>query len=177
LKLNGSEPLSNLKVSTQNSNITIFYYVEFNTTLRRVMISYSVEGQGKQALNLGIGSLEGTWSGIDWSVISTRVGANVFMTEGKDWTISKDGTIVVTGVTGNVSIIHWGFFENGLSTSNLPFYQQHSVAIVTAAAVTVTIVFAVAIKVRNRGQSSEVVLTKDSKMTRRFKEQNTNEET
>lgn len=164
LQLNGSAPLNDFRISTQNSNVTVFYYTEFNTTLRRVLLRYTVEGQGKQTLNLGIGTLQGTWSGIDWSVVSARAGNNVFMTEGEDWTISKDGTIVVTGVTGNVSIIHWGFFENNLSNSDLPFYQQHSVAILIAVAVTVTVIVAVAIKVKNVDQLSEGELTKNSKL-------------
>jgi hypothetical protein len=159
LQINGSAPLSDFRISTQNSNVSVFYYTEFNTTLRRVLLRYTVEGQGKQILNLGISSLQGTWSGIDWSVVSARAGNNVFMTEGEDWTISKDGTIAVTGVTGNVSIIHWGFFENSLLDSELPFYQQHSVAIIIAVSVTVTVIAAVAIKVRKGDQLSEGELT------------------
>jgi hypothetical protein len=159
LQINGSAPLNNFEISTQNSNVSVFYYTEFNTTLRRVLLRYTVEGQGKQILNLGISSLQGTWSGIDWSVVSARAGNNVFMTEGEDWTISKDGTIAVTGVTGNVSIIHWGFFENSLLDSELPFYQQHSVAIIIAVSVTVTVIAAVAIKVRKGDQLSEGELT------------------
>jgi hypothetical protein len=162
LHLNGSEQLNNFKISTQNSNVTVFYYTEFNTTLRRVLLRYTVEGQGKQILNLGIGSLQGTWSGIDWSVVTH---GNVFMTEGEDWNISEDGTMVVTGATGNVSIIHWGFFENSLSNSEFPFYQQHSVAIVIAVAVTVTVIVAVAIKAKKQDQLSEGELTKNSTMT------------
>jgi hypothetical protein len=152
LHLNGSQPLANFKISTQNSNVTIFSYLAFNTTLQSALLRYVVEGQGKQILNLGLGSQEGEWTGADWSVVT---GNNVFMAEGEGWTISNDGTLIVTGATGNVSIVHWGFFENSLPSSNLPFYQQHSVAIVIAMVVAVTIIVAIVIKVKSKGHSGE----------------------
>jgi hypothetical protein len=152
LHLNGSQPLANFKISTQNSNVTIFSYLAFNTTLQSALLRYVVEGQGKQILNLGLGSQEGEWTGADWSVVT---GNNVFMAEGEGWSISHDGTIVITGATGNVSIVHWGFFENSIPSSNLPFYQQHSVAIVIAMVVAVTIIVAIVIKVKSKGHSGE----------------------
>lgn len=152
LRLNRSQPLENFKISTQNSNVTIFSYLAFNTTLQSARLRYVVEGQGKQILNLGLSSQEGEWTGVNWSVIT---GNNVFMAEGEGWSISHDGTLVVTGATGNVSIVHWGFFENSISSSNLPFYQQHSVAIVIAMVVSVTIIVAIVIKVKSKEHSGE----------------------
>jgi len=152
LRLYGSQPLDNFKISTQNSNVTIFSYLAFNTTLQSALLRYATEGQGKQILNLGLGSQEGEWSSIDWSVITNN---NVFIAEGEGWTISHDGTIVITGAAGNVSIVHWGFFENSIPSSNLPFYQQHSVAIVIAMVVAVTIIVAIVIKVKSKGHSGE----------------------
>lgn len=152
LRLNGSQSLENFKISTKNSNVTIFSYLAFNTTHQSARLRYVVEGQGKQILNLGLSSQEGEWTGVDWSVIT---GNNVFMAEGEGWSISHDGTLVVTGATGNVSIVHWGFFENSISNSNLPFYQQHSVAIVIAMVVAVTIIVAIVIKVKSKEHSGE----------------------
>jgi len=152
LRLNRSQPLENFKISTQNSNVTIFSYLAFNTTLQSARLRYAVEGKGKQIFNLGLGSQEGEWSGTDWSVIT---GNNVFMAEGEGWTISNDGTLVVTGAAGNVSIVHWGFFENSLPSSNLPFYQQHSVAIVIVMVGAVTIIVAIVIKVKSKRHSGE----------------------
>ncbi len=152
LRLNRSQPFENFKISTQNSNVTIFSYLAFNTTLQSARLRYAVEGKGKQIFNLGLGSQEGEWSGTDWSVIT---GNNVFIAEGEGWTISNDGTLIVTGATGNVSIVHWGFFENSLPSSNLPFYQQHSVAIAAAMVVAITVIVAIVIKVKSRGHSGE----------------------
>jgi hypothetical protein len=152
LRLNRSQPLENFKISTQNSNVTIFSYLAFNTTLQSARLRYAVEGKGEQIFNFGLVSQGGEWSGVDWSVIT---GNNVFMAEGEGWTISHDGTLIVTGATGNVSIVHWGFFENSLPSSNLPFYLQHSVAIVIVMVVAVTIIVAIVIKVKSKRHSGE----------------------
>ena len=157
LRLNGSQPLANFQVSTQNSNVTIFSYrATNNTSFQSVRLRYAVEGQGKQILNLGLGPEEGgLGSSLEWSVI---VKNNVFSAQGEGWTISHDGTMVVNGANGNVSIVHYGFlgsFGNGLQNSNLPFYQQHSVAIVIAMVVAVTVIVAIVIKVKSKGHSGE----------------------
>ena len=150
LHLNGSQPLANFTFSTQNSNVTIFSYrATNNTSFQSVRLRYAVEGQGKQILNLGLGPEEGgLGSSLEWSVI---VNNNVFLAQGEGWTISHDGTMVVNGASGNVSIVHYGFlgyFGNDLQNSNLPFYQQHSVAIAIATAVAVVVVIAIVIKVK-----------------------------
>jgi hypothetical protein len=96
---------------------------------------------------------------VEWSVI---VGNNVFMAEGEGWSISHDGSMVVTGITGNVSIAHWDFGGNGLSSSNLPFYQQHSVAIATVMAVAIVISLAVVIKIKNRDKLAKNAQVKNA---------------
>lgn len=155
LSLNGLQPLENFKVSAQNSNVTIFSYRAYNTSsFQIVLLRYLVEGQGEQILNLGLGSQGGLSASVEWSVI---VDNSVFIAEGEGWSISHDGSMVVTGVTGNVSIAHWDFgsLGNGLSSSNLPFYQQHSVAIVIAMVVAVTAIVAIVIKVKSKEHSGE----------------------
>jgi hypothetical protein len=157
LRLSGSQPLENFTISTQNSNVTIVSYRTANaTTFRSARLRYVVKGQGKQILNLGLGSEEsGLSASAEWSVIFNN---NIFVSEGNGWDISHNGTMVITGATGNVSIVHYGFlgfYGNIASRSNLPFYEQHSVAIVIALAVAVTVVIAIVIKVKNREHSGE----------------------
>jgi hypothetical protein len=111
-------------------------------------LRYAVEGTGKQILNLGLSPQEaGSDPGVNWSV---TVNNNVFLAEGKGWSISHDGTMIITGGSGNVSIVHYDFFGNGMSNSNLPFYQEHSVAIAIATALAIVAVIAIVIKVKNR---------------------------
>ena len=144
LSMNRSTTLKNFLVSTQNSNITIFSYVSSNLT-QTLRLNYAVVGSGKQVFNFG----QSRGNGIDWTVIHTVHGRTVFLTEGVDWKISSNGTVAVNSVaTGNFSVIRYSF-ANSLSPSNLPFYEQHSVAIATSAAVAIVVVLAVALSIRN----------------------------
>jgi hypothetical protein len=151
LSINGSMPIRNFLVSAQNSNVTIFSYFSFNNTVASLGFVYAVEGKGKQIFNFG---QQSHVNGVDWTVVKTVNRQNVFLTPGTDYTISTNGTIVVNGATGNFSIFHFNFFNNNLNT-NLPFYEQHSVAIATSAAVAIVIVLAVVVAVRNRKYLAE----------------------
>jgi hypothetical protein len=154
LRLTNSHPLENFQISTQNSNATIFSYVTSNNTaFPNVRLRYEVEGQGKQILNLGLGPEE---EGFEWTVSFNGVNIN----EGKNWSISREGTFVITDATGNISIV--GFTFGNITPSNLPFYQQHSIAIAVAIAVVVIVVVAVAIKVTGRKLSAESELGKST---------------
>jgi hypothetical protein len=87
----------------------------------------------------------------------------VFLPEGQEWIISQDGTILVNGASsGNVSIIHWAFFDSSTMDSNLPFYQQHSVALAIIVSLSVVVAVSVVIKVRatKSPKNNEFVTTK-----------------
>ena len=150
LKLDRSQQLGNLTVSAKNSNITITSYRAgsniSNTTVRYAWLRYVSAGQGQQTINLGIAAGEGQL-GLhpEWSVI---VG-NVWLGEGGGWTITPDGTVTVTGAVGNVSIARYSFSSSNGDTSNLPFYERHSVTIATVTMVAATVAIATLIKVRN----------------------------
>jgi hypothetical protein len=163
LRLNGSLPIENLEFSAQNCNITIFSYQAFNTTTFNILLlSYVVEGQGKQILNLGLGSQEGGLSAsAEWSVL---FGTHVFTDEGDGWNLLPGGTLIVTGASENenVTIVHYVFLDSFGNNSNLPFYQQHSVAIIIAVAVAATVIVTVVIKVNSRKNSSESELVKNA---------------
>lgn len=155
LHLARSQPLQNLQISTTNANVTVESYVlsSFNTPSERLNIL--VQGKGRQVVNMGVSAQAGAGSVVNWIVSSN----GTFISNG--WKISRNGTITVTGLTGNLSIIFFGFTSQ-LGNRNEPFYDQHSVAIAVAAALAVTVTAAVAVKVRankhlkgdNRGEIS-----------------------
>ncbi len=145
LRLNASQSSGNLKVSAQNSNITINFYGVGNFLSRRsAFLGYTVKGQGKQTFNLGLNSSQPT-SASEWTVI---VPDSVFLVEGEGWNLLPDDTVVVTAATSNVTIIHYRF--NFPNDSNLPFYQQHSIAIITAIMLAATVATSIIIKVKMR---------------------------
>ena len=158
LQLNGSQTLKNLEFSAQNSNVTIFSYITSNANgIPTVRLRYADEGRGEQILNLGLSPQEaGFDSSAEWTV---TVNNNFFLGEGEGWSISHDGTMTVSGPSGNVNVVHTEYFA---SSSNLPFYQQHSVAIITAMIIAVTVIIAVLIKVKNREHSNESELVKNA---------------
>ena len=160
LKLDRSQQLGNLTVSVKNSTITITSYRSgsniFNTTLRYAWFRYIAEGQGQQILNLGIAAGEGQ-RGLhpEWSVVVD----NVWLGEGEGWAITPDGTVTVTGAVGNVSIARYSFSDSNGDTSNLPFYEHHSVTITTVTIVVATVAIATLIRVRqNRDKPTKALL-------------------
>jgi hypothetical protein len=148
LHLNNSLQLDrlNLTFSAENSNVTITNYRTYNDTYGGVMIRYLVSGQGKQTFYLGPIPKVG-----EWSVNLNRV--YVGLNEG--WTVSPDSTITVTGAITNASLSYYTIpnaFGNP-DSSNMSFYQQHSVVIATLATLTITIAIAVVIWRRNRNKN------------------------
>jgi hypothetical protein len=156
LRLNGSLPIENLEFSAQNCNVTIFSYQEFNVTDFDILfLSYVVEGKGEQILNFGFGSQEGggVSTSAEWNVV---FGTRSLTNEGEGWNLFPNGTLIVTGASENenVTILHYVF--PGSLNSNLPFYQQHSVAIIVAIVVTITVAIAFVIKVRAKEHSGKL---------------------
>ncbi len=148
LRLNRSQPLAVLEISAQNSNVTIFSYTATNNAASpSVRLRYTVVGQGSQTVNLGLSPKIAEFDpGAEWSI---TVNNNVFLAQGQGWTISRDGTITVDDANGTVNIAHTEYFGNN---SNVPFYQQHSVAIAIAAAFVAVVVVAVVVKVKTAGK-------------------------
>ena len=117
--------------------------------MRSSTLRYWVEGQGKQTVNLGLNTSRHT-DASEWTVtIPGPDGKTVFLAEGEGWTLLPDNSVVVTGITGNLSVTHYSGigFPND---SNLPFYSQHSVILITVVSVAVAVAIAVAIKVKVR---------------------------
>jgi len=141
LQIQGSQSLEYLSFSAQNCNVTIASYHSSIYSLNVAILNYLVQGKGKQIINMGTGSQ----SVAEWSVFYL----NRVLSNGDNWRVSQNGTVIVNGLAGNVTILYYGFM-GGENTSNLPFYVQHSVAIVSAVAVAVTVVVAVAIKVKTK---------------------------
>ena len=128
LRLDYSQPLEKLEVSTQNSNVTVISYRTFNATLRGALLTYAVEGQGKQAFNIGLPLSEG-----EWSVLLE----GDFKGEGDGWHVAPDATLTITDAKSTATIWYLGYPED-FDFADTPFYLQHSIAIATAVALAIT---------------------------------------
>ena len=72
-----------------------------------------MDGLGRQTVNLGLNVSKPT-SSVEWSVtIPGPDGKTVFLAENEGWKLLPDNTVVVTGITGN------------LSSSALQFWCKH----------------------------------------------------
>ena len=153
LALNDSGTLGNLTVSAKNSSITIYTYyssLNFSQFRRTAMVRYWADGQGEQVFNLGVNATSAS-SSSGWSVIvplrADGTGSN-FLAEGRGWQLLSDNTVVVDGLTGNITIAYFGFAQS--TDSNQPFTAQHSVALATIIVVAVTIAITALISYRTR---------------------------
>jgi hypothetical protein len=154
LHLNKSKLLESFEISAQNSNVTIISYETANNSeVQSATLRCGVVGHGEQILNFGLGSGGGE---LDWSISvnGTDIGGSV----GQGWNVSHNGTVVVNGQTGELNIVRYDYF---VSNSNQPFYQQHSVAIVTVVIIAITVIIAVAIKITTREHSNDDELVKN----------------
>jgi hypothetical protein len=136
--------IGDLKISTQNSNVTIVAYLTFNYSFPVNLLRYSVEGKGKQLVNLGLNSSRPS-DVTEWSVI---VSDNVFLTEGQSWTLLPDDTLDITHTASNITVAHFDYLNS--IDSNLLFYIKHSVALTAAAALVIVVSLAIIIKARTR---------------------------
>lgn len=144
LSLNGSQRSGSLKVTAENSNITIFSYRTGNAFLRSARLTYFAEGDGAQTFNLFLNNTQPTHPS-EWSVI---VPDSVFLAEGEGWRLLPDDSIQLEDLVGSITLVHYSF--QAPTASDQPFYIQHSVGLATAAALVATLAAALIIKFRGR---------------------------
>lgn len=154
LLLDGSVPLATLKISTENSNLTIIYYhtrIGTSTVIPNESFNYIIVGEGTVTVNLGY-SNAGQYSGSDWYV-SKASGNGItryFFTLGRDYVMGNDGTFSIYKITGNITVTHVMLSSFAGNNSNLPFLQRHSVVIAAAIVLVLTITVCVVIKLKNK---------------------------
>jgi hypothetical protein len=139
LQLNGSQKLENLQVSTKNSNITITSYRQTNTTMGSARLRYLAEGQGVQTFNFGPMQRLGQWS---------VVANGIYLSEDKDWTVTEDDKLTITGATGDISLTYYYHPPSYEESLTQPIYQSHSVIIVVVVALCIMMIFAILINTK-----------------------------
>jgi len=146
LQLKGSLLLHTFRFSAENCNVVIVSYrFSAGAATQSVRLSYVVEGLGNQIVNFGVSSQGGSFGSAAWNV---GVGSNRFESVGNGWKLLSDGTVVVLGSTGNVTVTHYFFLSGLASNSRLPFYVQHSVGLAVVIILVVTVLLAFVIKIR-----------------------------
>lgn len=140
LQINNSFRIDNFEVSANNSEIIIRSIDSFGDDANGLIFYYSVNGVGIQTFNFGLDATGGEWS-IAFD--------DIFIPENSGWRHLEDNTLIITGATSNVTSLYFVFpdiFGGDTDNSNLSFFQQHSVAIITSAFLIMAVSSAVLIK-------------------------------
>ncbi len=138
------QSLGNLKISAENSNVTVLALLSFNYSTQVDILSFTVEGWGTQTVNLCLNTT--TRSVAEWSVLADE-GAT-FLAEGVGWKLLDDNSVVVSDRVGNVTVMH--YYLSDPSMANLSFLMQHYVIILVAVVLLVVVVVAVLITFRGK---------------------------
>jgi len=140
--------LGTLKISAENSNVTVLAFVSLNFSFPVDMLTFTVEGWGTQTVDLGLNATQPTHVA-EWSVVLDE-GAT-FLAEGSGWNLLPDNSVRVNGGVGNVTVIH--YYLSDPAMANLSFLIQHYVAIFMAVGLAVTVAVAAVLAVRRNRRS------------------------
>jgi hypothetical protein len=144
LTLNNFSRPGTFKVSVRNSNITIYSFSLIFSNQSRISVRYNAQGAGQQFFDFGLNKSVPTHQS-EWSVI---IPGSIFLANGQGWELRSDNTVLITGQTGNISVSRFSFGVP--DDSNLPFYERHSVALITIAVVAATVAVGAIISVKMR---------------------------
>jgi hypothetical protein len=138
------------EVLVQNANLTIFSCTTVRAIgFQSIRLDYTVNVAGKQVLSFGPLPEEGGC--VEWSVMC----GNVFLTEGRDWSVSDDNkTITVDSANGAVSVVRY-YFSDSFDKPGLTFVEQHLVTIVIGTALTMILLIAVFVKQKIKKQEGD----------------------
>jgi len=142
LGLNATQGLGELRISAQNSNVTVWVRISVNYSFPVDLLSYYAEGAGNQTVNLGLNTSRS--SIYEWTVI---VSDNIFLPMGEDWSLLPDNSVFVWGRTGNVTVAHFGF---NYEYRSLSFFLQHYVALFTALLLVAVIFMSIVIRIKTK---------------------------
>jgi len=130
----------NLTVFVEDSDVTLRYFRRFVFNFDGFILSYAVKSVGEQTFDFGINIKNGAWS--------VYIDDRDYVPEGDGWSISGDSELTVTGATANVTLFFLSYSNYVDDTSNKSFFEQHSVAILSAVVAASTLVVALVIRVK-----------------------------
>ncbi len=149
-----------LRVSAKDCEVTIFSCLIYNSTFtgeraKSATVRYHVVGNGEQVFDLGLDPKLG-----DWGVVID----GVFKGETDGWRLSSDGTLTITGATGNVTLSYYGFpasFRDSIDGED-QIFSQHSVVAITSFVVGFIVLLAASVRIR-RSSNNLLISSNQSK--------------
>jgi hypothetical protein len=146
LKLGYSRNAANLSISAADCNLTIYSVSASNFSARTVSLRYNVVGVGSQSVRFV--DITQKTSSAEWSVIvpGASGGGLVWLPQGQKWDVQPDNTVVVHGVTGNITVSRYnlGAFQPTSSNQSFPF--SHLIALITLGVLITVVALALVVK-------------------------------
>jgi hypothetical protein len=131
LRLGYSRNAANISISAVDCNLTIYSVSVSNFSARSVSIRYNVIGTGSQSVRF-IDITQST-SSVEWSVIVPGASGSgmVWLSEGRNWDLRSNNTVVVHDITGNITVTRYnlGSLQPNSSGQSLPI--SHSITLIT----------------------------------------------
>ena len=148
-------------MSAKDCEVTIFSCLIYNSTfagerVKSARVRYYVVGNGEQVFDLGLDPKVG-----DWGVVFD----GVFKGETDGWRLSSDGTLTITGATGNVTLSYYGFpasFRDIIDGEG-QLFSQHSVVAITSFVVGFIVLLAASVRIR-RSSNNLLISSNQSKL-------------
>lgn len=148
LTLGTSSRTANISLSVTNCDMTVVSFSTFNLPTGRVSLRYIVSGVGTQTVRFL--DLQQQTKSFEWAVtVPSATNGTAWTSEGQNWELQANNTILVYGLVGNVSITRYLFGGSSID-ANLPFPLQHSIAIVTVGVLIAVVAAAIVVKTTGR---------------------------
>jgi hypothetical protein len=145
LRLGYSRNAANVSIGAVDCNLTI-YSVSANFSARSVSLRYNVVGVGSQSVRFV--DITQKTSSAEWSVIVPGASGKglVWLSQGQNWDMQPDNTVVVNGLTGNITVSRYNLSAFQPTSGNQSFPFSHLIALITFGVLIVVVTVALVIK-------------------------------
>jgi hypothetical protein len=147
LRLGYSRNASNLTISAVDCNLTIYSVSASNFSARSVSLRYNAVGVGSQSVRFV--DMNQPTNSDEWSVIVPGESGRglVWLSQGRNWDLQPNNTVVVRGVTGNITVSRYNLSAFQPTSSNQPFPFSHLVALITLGVLIAVVAVALVVKI------------------------------
>jgi len=147
LRLGYFRNASNLTISAVDCNLTIYYISASNFSARSNSLRYNAVGVGSQSVRFV--DMNQPTNSDEWSVIVPGESGSgmVWLSQGRNWDLEPNNTVVVRGITGNITVSRYNLGAFQPTSSNQPFPFSHLVALITLGVLIAVVAVALVIKI------------------------------
>jgi hypothetical protein len=146
LRLAYSRNVANISISAVNCNMTIYSVSASNFSARSVSLRYNVVGTGSQSVHFL--DITQSTSSVEWGVIVPGASGSgmVWLSEGRNWDLRSNNTVVVHDITGNITVSRYNLGSFQPNSGNQSLTISHSITLLTLGVLIVVVAVALVVK-------------------------------